>query len=491
MSGFLNEGIVPPPQQHAAATIPAPGFGRVVPLLRAWRATIVPPLLIVGDLLSVFVVGSLSDSIIGKQIEPYDRPFTAALLFVVIAGALGLYAVPGPSNVARLRLRTIAGFSAVGLQLLLSAHARPPMVLFVRLGEVMLLIALSHYVERTLRTALRRAGLWCTAVLIVNYDEKGRRIAGALRARPEIGLSPIGFVVNPAQHTASNSGDVDEALPLLQATDRLHKVPATLVFTSREDMARLLSDRQQSIPLRRILLIEDASDLSATGLRPRLIGDVPVIDLSCEQGHTAPQLIKRSIELSLAVLLALVALPVIAILAAIVFLVDPGPPFYRQARVGQRDKSIQVWKVRTMYSDAERRLETHFVQNPNARGEWERYFKLKHDPRILPLIGNFVRRSSLDELPQLWNVIRGDMSLIGPRPFPAYHVRAFDPEFQTLRASIKPGLTGLWQISSRSNGDVGVQKEQDSTYIRNWSLWLDFYILLETLPAVLRRDGAR
>jgi len=200
--------------------------------------------------------------------------------------------------------------------------------------------------------------------------------------------------------------------------------------------------------------------------------------------------LKLLMDLAIAGPLFLATLPIIVLAAAWIKLSSRGPVFYRHVREGMDGRRIPVWKLRTMCLDSDRLLQERLEKYPEDREQWRRYFKLRHDPRVLPVIGPLLRRTSLDELPQLWNVLRGDMSLVGPRPLPDYHLQQFPSEFRTLRTRVLPGLTGLWQVSARSDGDVSVQEALDTYYIRNWSPWLDLYILARTVTAVLLGRGA-
>jgi lipopolysaccharide/colanic/teichoic acid biosynthesis glycosyltransferase len=197
---------------------------------------------------------------------------------------------------------------------------------------------------------------------------------------------------------------------------------------------------------------------------------------------------KRAIDLAASVLGLAMLAPLMLAVAAAVRLSSPGPILFRQLRLGLGGEPFYVLKFRTMVVDAERRLGELESHNEAAGGV---LFKIRRDPRVTP-IGRFLRRSSLDELPQLINVFRGEMSLVGPRPLQlrdSYRLEALDPESFERRLSVKPGITGPWQVGGRSDGTEGMVR-QDLDYVTGWSLSRDMMILLRTIPVVLSGRGA-
>jgi len=201
------------------------------------------------------------------------------------------------------------------------------------------------------------------------------------------------------------------------------------------------------------------------------------------------RLLKAAWEFPLTVLLFVAFLPVGALLALLIKITSPGPAIYRARRIGRHGRTIYVLKFRTMFVDADQKLEAILDENPELKREWLRKFKLSNDPRITPL-GKILRRTSLDELPQLWNVLRGDMALVGPRPIVEQERELYGEHLTDLLA-VQPGMTGLWQVSGRSNTTYVQRVALDMHYVENWSPWLDLLILGKTLGVVLKGTGAR
>lgn len=199
---------------------------------------------------------------------------------------------------------------------------------------------------------------------------------------------------------------------------------------------------------------------------------------------------KYPLDRGLAFLFLLITFPITLLASLIVFLVDRNVSLFGHLREGKGGYPFRVWKIRTMYVDAEQRLFEYLRKHPGLKEEWERYQKLRNDPRILPVVGHLLRKTSIDELPQFWNVLRGEMSLVGPRPLPDYHLSRYSPVIRRLRQRALPGITGLWQVLVRSDGDVMVQQLLDAYYVQHWSMWLDFYILLKTIRVVATGKGA-
>jgi lipopolysaccharide/colanic/teichoic acid biosynthesis glycosyltransferase len=200
------------------------------------------------------------------------------------------------------------------------------------------------------------------------------------------------------------------------------------------------------------------------------------------------RVIKRSVD----VVLVLISMPIVLLLLSIVAvsvkLSSPGPIFYSHRRIRKHGAFFSMWKFRTMSINSAEVLESHLARYPKARAEWNKTHKLRKDPRITP-VGLFLRRYSLDELPQLWNVLVGQMSLVGPRPIVAAEVEKYGDCFDCY-CRVKPGLTGLWQVSGRSALSYERRVALDCEYVERWSLTRDLWILMKTFASVVNQDGA-
>jgi Undecaprenyl-phosphate galactose phosphotransferase WbaP len=343
--------------------------------------------------------------------------------------------------------------------------------------------------SRIIEWLLRRWGVWGTPVVILGAGREGRALLRTLQAEPSLGLIPVGFYDDAPALQGRRVGGLEVLGSLAAAREAPSGVRTAIVAIpslSRPALGELVT----RLGCPRVLVVPDMDGVQSMWLRGTDLGGRFALDITHKHLHLSGRFLKRAVDLGFGLPIALVCAPVILLLAACIRLASPGSPFYYQVREGRDGRRIRVWKLRTMYQDAQARLDRLLATDPEARLEWERSFKLQADPRILPGIGRFLRRSSLDELPQLWNVLKGEMSLVGPRPFPHYHLDVFGASFRNLRCSVMPGMTGLWQVSARNGGDIRDQERLDSFYIHNWSLWQDVDLLLRTVGAVLRGTGA-
>ena len=350
-------------------------------------------------------------------------------------------------------------------------------------------LILASTLEAPLRRILIARGICGVPMVVLGGGSTGAMVVKTLKKESDLGFVPVGILDdNPAKWGTEIHG-VPVVGPLAAAEAFSGRAKVALVALPGIGRTHL-SELVQGLSFASIIIVPDLFGIQSLWITSRDLGGVLGLEVKKNLLVPGNRLLKNVLDYAIAAPLFLASLPVLAFAAVWIKIVSPGPVLFRQVREGPNGRRIMMLKLRTMHLNADALLAEYLDRNPEEKLNWLRFFKLKKDPRVLPGIGEFLRRYSLDELPQLWNVLRGDLSLVGPRPFPYYHLDQFPASFRHLRASVMPGVTGLWQVTARSEGDLKVQEVEDTYYIRNWSPWLDIYILLRTVHTVLTGKGA-
>jgi exopolysaccharide biosynthesis polyprenyl glycosylphosphotransferase len=337
---------------------------------------------------------------------------------------------------------------------------------------------------------IRRGGRNLRNVVIVGCGKRGAEFGNEIRNRPDFGYLLLGYIddIVPPDNPLHGSpekllGSIDEMREVLTSNE-VDEVIITLPIKSYyETISDLIALCEELC-----IVVRIQADFFESHLVNAFIDDFedkPVITLRAHAPSAGAAAIKRFVDVVASAIALILLSPLMAIIALVIKLDFPGSVFFVQNRIGLRRRHFRLVKFRTMRVDAEDEIEDLEALNEVAGAA----FKMENDPRVTR-VGRILRKLSLDELPQFWNVLRGDMSLVGPRPLPDRDVERFDRAWQRRRFSVKPGITCLWQINGRHEIDFEHWMELDLEYINNWSLSMDFDILLKTLPAALRGTGA-
>ncbi len=388
-------------------------------------------------------------------------------------------------------LRRIVNGTALGTLLVVLAgnlvgYLAPRSAVVVTFFSSVILVGLEREIARQVFASLRRHGRLLRHVVIAGTNPEARDLAAMLQAEPWQGYRVVGFVDDNDRDPEPVAG-IPLLGPFVDAADIVRRMSGASVIVAASGVQSDITNRLARDLLDEGIHVELSStlrDIASHRLTVRPLGHFPVVYVEPVLRGGWRAVAKRAFDLVLASVALLITCPVVVAAAVIVKLNSRGPAVFRQTRVGRDGRPFMVLKLRSMVADAEARLTLLQTQN-EADGP---LFKMAHDPRVTS-VGRFLRKTSIDELPQLWNVIRGEMSLVGPRPALPHETEAWDP-LLTQRLRVKPGITGMWQVNGRSESSFEDYTRLDLYYVDNWSLTTDVAILLKTIPVVVGRRGA-
>jgi Undecaprenyl-phosphate galactose phosphotransferase WbaP len=426
-----------------------------------------------------------------QGIQNYLHLIPLLPVFLLVYSAIGLYSGISLGSPEELRRLTLSSTLVSLFLAVLTLSFRGTGILFTwTMAEALALSVVFIPLMRVcLRLKFADVDWWGYPTVIFADRRNADALIRTLLDEPGLGLKPIGYYSLEASTgslhgvPAIASGDLDNLTSQIDG-------PAYAVLSACE------ASRQELTPViecyrRRfshILVIPDFAGFACLWVNPKNLGGLLGLEVYQQVFVPSRQILKRSIDLLLTSIIGLLAAPIMLVVALAIRIDSPGPVLFGQRRIGRGGREFRAWKFRSMMSNAEAVLQDYLRDNPSAREEWAKSQKLKNDPRVTRL-GLFLRRTSLDELPQLWNVLRGEMSLVGPRPIVRDEIVRYGIDFEKYKW-VQGGLTGLWQVSGRSHTSYTERVNYDCFYVHNWSVWLDLCILFRTIGTVLSRAGA-
>ena len=426
------------------------------------------------------------------ELSLYARLWPLLGFFPLVNALFGLYPGVAMNPVAEIR-KSMSATTLVFLMLgALTFVLRDPLA-YSRLVFLCAWVASLPAVpllRSAVRSAVAKQPWWGYPVMVIGTSQAARSLVRTLVRQPEIGLRPVAvfgedYPCGPALEGIPVLGSIDQAPGFAERTGISRAIVAVPDKTFPQIQSLLdLHARTFS----RVYMLPGLEGLSSVGVETRDVSRTLALEFRANLLMAGPRAAKRVADLALATILLVLLGPLFLLLAVLIKLDSRGPVMYRQSRIGQGHDRFKVWKFRSMCRNADQVLAEYLARDPELEREWRSEQKLRNDPRITRM-GRFLRKTSLDELPQLFNVLRGEMSLVGPRPIVDSEIEKYGDSF-SLYLQVIPGLTGLWQVSGRNLCSYRERVELDNYYVRNWSPWLDLYLLARTVKVVVTGYGA-
>ncbi len=432
--------------------------------------------------LSFFIINAINHSFINFRSFVTYSIYLPLILIVFYSANLYPGIMLNPSDEVR-HLAICSCFSFIGIALSITMETDDRLAIVIALLiSCPFAIFILPAMREIARHVFAKSSWWGVPAVIYASGESADFIVQRLQKCPNYGYKPA-VIVNSRNITHTEF----EGIPVFPDSEELLNtinelgIKVAFLCEYEGDTSDIMAKYRYTITISKHMTI-------AGNVNMRELGGI--LGLSTTHNLTKPQSLfsKRVLDLILIALSAPFVLPVSVLIAILVKLTSRGPVLYGHKRVGKDGKTIKCWKFRSMVVNADQMLDKILAENPEMRKEWEKDRKFTNDPRVTKL-GKFLRKTSLDELPQLWNILCGEMSFVGPRPVTESELDRYG-KYSNFILSVKPGLSGMWQISGRSDTGYEERVTLDTYYIQNWSVWIDIWIIIKTFWVVLKGKGA-